>query len=83
MSKSEGHKRIKVYVHRQKESNWDLARAIAKNKEAESQLGYLGYEEELVYDVCPETGKQKLVAAGGFYLSDEKVTEGDLDKVDS
>ena len=74
-------KRVKVYVHRSKESNIDLAQelGLGVGSKAEGQLLYLGSEEELIYDIDVKTGQSKLVGAGGKYLGDESVTSGDLD----
>jgi len=84
MNKPEGIKRIKVYVHRSKEENFDLMDALGvEGQEATSNLMYLGNEEELIYDINLKTGEAKLVAAGEFYLSGEKVTTGDLDEVET
>lgn len=74
-------KRVQVYLHRDKESNYQIVRdvGIKEDSEAERMFLYLGSEEALVYDVDVETGEGKLVGAGGLYLSDEKITIGDID----
>lgn len=66
--------RVKVYVHRSKESNDTIVDQLGVTGEVASMVRFLGYEEELVYDVDTKTGKSELVGAGGRFLSDESTT---------
>lgn len=72
-------KRVKVYAHRSKESNFEFIERLGLSETAEDNLKYLGYEIELIYDINIKTGEAKLVAADGFFLSDEKVTAGEVE----
>lgn len=75
-------KRVLVYVHRNKESNYEIAQKLGMkvDSEAERNVLFLGYEVELVYDIDTETGDAELVAAGGKFLGDERVSPGDVEE---
>jgi hypothetical protein len=69
-------RRIKVYVHRDKESNYDLARKLDCDG---PDIKYLCSEVELIVDLDTETGHGKVVGAEGFYLGDERVSDTDIE----
>lgn len=77
-------KRIKVFFHRNKEDNWDLAEKLGfeENSSEFNALAYLGYEIETYFDVDTETGIATLVGAEGFFLGDEAVTPGEVEDLD-
>jgi hypothetical protein len=68
-------KRIKLYVHRDKESNFFLEEKL---KIPWAVAKYVGYEIEVLYEFDGE--KFELIAADGFFLDKNKpVTFGDVD----
>lgn len=77
-------KRVKVYFHRNKENNWDLAEKLGfeDGSEAYKNACYLGYEIEAYFDINMKTGEAKLVGAEGFFLGDEAVTSGEIEVTD-
>lgn len=77
-------KRVKVYLHRTKESNWELAQKLGfeEDSEAFKNVCYLGYELEAYYDVDLQTGETKFVGADGFFLGYEAVTSGEIEVSD-
>lgn len=66
-------KRVRVYFHRSKESNYDLAETIGIDQESRAMdyLKYLGSEIETYFEIDMKTGKGKLIGAEGFFLGDE------------
>lgn len=74
-------KRVKIYVHRDKESNNDLANrlGIEEGSSAEKTFSYTALEVALVYDVNTKTGESKLVGAGGRFLGDEKISDNECE----
>ena len=72
-------KRVKVYVHREKESNYIMADHIGLTESARDGFRGLGYEIELVFDINEETGEGDLVGAGGFFLGDEPISDGEIE----
>lgn len=72
-------KRVKLYVHRDKESNWDMASKLGfdEDSEAAKNFSYTAYEVALVFDVDTRTGDSKLVGADGHFLGDEAISESE------
>lgn len=65
--------RFNRFLHSSKESNFDIADHFDNDA-----LKFVGYEEELVYEYNTKTREIKLIGAGGFFLSDEAITPGEL-----
>ena len=68
--------RFNRYVYINKEENFDLEEQFN-----DPDLLYCGYEEELIYEYDTETKYCVLVGAGGFFLSEKKVTPGELTRI--
>ena len=68
-------KRIKLYVHRDKEANFFLERKLDIPW---AEAKYVGSEIELLYEY---DGKEfRLIGAGGFFLdTTQPITAGDID----
>lgn len=64
-------KRVRVLVHRTKESNSDLADHFENQG-----LKYLGYETELIFEIDTVSGGARLIGAEGKFLGDES-TDGE------
>jgi len=64
------------YLHSSKESNFDLV-----DRFNDDGLMYVGYEEELVYEYDTETKNVVLIGAGGLFLGDEEINEGELTEI--
>jgi hypothetical protein len=64
-------KRVSIYVHTTKESNYDLIEKLGIDPESEAagMLLYLGSEEKLHYDVDTETGIGKLIGANDEFFT--------------
>ena len=68
--------RFKKYLHSDKESNDDIVEHFQ-----DENLKYVGYEVEVVYEYDTETKAFKVVGAEGHFLSDEKITESELEEI--
>ena len=68
--------RFKRYVHCSKEDNFDL-----EEKFNDSNLLYVGYEEELIYEYDTETKRVELIGANGKFLGDYEITSGELTEI--
>lgn len=64
---------VKIYVHRNKESNYDTAQqiGIVIGSQAEKTFSYTACEVELAYEVDLSTGHAVLIGADGYKLSNE------------
>ena len=74
-------KRIKVFVGRSKDSNWELAEKIGidLNTAAVSEFSHLATEVELIVDVDTVSGRHEIVACDGKFLGDELVSSGEVE----
>jgi hypothetical protein len=61
-------KRTTIYLHRDKESNYDLANDLGLSEDATSRMRYLGYEVEVTIDVY-EDGRVLATHFGSLPLS--------------
>lgn len=74
-------KRIRLYVHRDKDSNYDVAQQLGfkVGSKAERMFLYACSEVELIVDVNMKTGETTVVGAEGKFLGEEKVTPGEVE----
>lgn len=71
---------IKMYLHSDKEDNWDIGEEIGLSEEAISEeFKYALYEVEVDVEVDMETGKTKILAVDGVKLVEsQKEDKNDL-----
>lgn len=75
--------RVKLYVHRSKESNWDLGDAIGLPGAAIMEnFKWCCYEVEIEIELDMETGEHIIIGVDGKRLEGVKQTDGILPEYD-
>jgi hypothetical protein len=70
--KANGTKRVKLYAHVDKESNYDKGRELGLDEAAMRNFAYWGGEIEFDAEIDVETGKVRLLAVDGHKISPAK-----------